>query len=368
MTYGTVMLMKKNDTFITQAMLSSYMAVETKDYLELILPFVCMCLPEKRDDIIELEKIQNVLKNKFGLDIPVNVVEKLLLRLCKQKRGAVVKKIPSGYVVNSIYNADEFENRTIKIKKSIDAVISKMQKYMHKEKYIKDISSDKMREYLAVFLDTYNYSVFDDTKNLDTITLDKNSESNYYVAQFILSEYENDTVEFQDILEIIKGSLIAKSIYYFMDSENDITKKRIKGTRFILDTRVLIDVLGEQRKTSKLKQDTEIIIDNLEKKRNAMSKEKEEYEKKIEYVKKKQKEIIQKARNKANMIKGITKILIYVVLLVIFLGITALFAIGTWKISDLTKVSLVWSYVYVGVVSIICLVITIISIIKWLIK
>lgn len=116
MTYGTVMLMKKNDTFITQAMLSSYMAVETKDYLELILPFVCMCLPEKRDDIIELEKIQNVLKNKFGLDIPVNVVEKLLLRLCKQKRGAVVKKIPSGYVVNSIYNADEFENRTIKIK------------------------------------------------------------------------------------------------------------------------------------------------------------------------------------------------------------------------------------------------------------
>lgn len=97
-----------------------------------------------------------------------------------------------------------------------------------------------------------------------------------------------------------------------------------------------------------------------------MSKEKEEYEKKIEYVKKKQKEIIQKARNKANMIKGITKILIYVVLLVIFLGITALFAIGTWKISDLTKVSLVWSYVYVGVVSIICLVITIISIIKWL--
>lgn len=691
MTYGTVMLMKKNDTFITQAMLSSYMAVETKDYLELILPFVCMCLPEKRDDIIELEKIQNVLKNKFGLDIPVNVVEKLLLRLCKQKRGAVVKKIPSGYVVNSIYNADEFENRTIKIKKSIDAVISKMQKYMHKEKYIKDISSDKMREYLAVFLDTYNYSVFDDTKNLDTITLDKNSESNYYVAQFILSEYENDTVEFQDILEIIKGSLIAKSIYYFMDSENDITKKRIKGTRFILDTRVLIDVLGlnlqqecnaaqelleliinhggkvvtfdyyveelrgiihrfekspetrlelslncfvrngyssqdvyayaetiedrlqkcgvtiiqkpdyeknidaqkwhidyaqlrdvlnqqidyrtkreeyysdalihdvdtieavayergnskrcsifdckaifitkntdicntiyrlykndrfkngevnfamsdvdltsiiwlstfgknsdlpkmkllehaysacvpsrivmkefldkvhlleksekisqemaivlrsqyatindlseiscnkegtvtdaviyemerriknraerevkiqlkteiselqkereeveedrnaierrrneligEQRKTSKLKQDTEIIIDNLEKKRNAMSKEKEEYEKKIEYVKKKQKEIIQKARNKANMIKGITKILIYVVLLVIFLGIATLFAIGTWKISDLTKVSLVWSYVYVGVVSIICLVITIISIIKWL--
>lgn len=244
MIYGTVMLMKNNDTFITQSMLSSYMVVETKDYLELILPFVCMCLPEKIDDIIELEKIQDAIKNKYGLDIPVNVVEKLLIRLCKQKRGAVVKKIPLGYAVNNIYNVDEFEKRTIKIKKSIDAVISKMQKYMYKEKYMKDVSPDKMREYLAVFLDTYNYSVFDDTQSLDSITINKNSESNYYVAQFILSEYENDTVEFQDILEIIKGSLIAKTIYYFMDSENDISKKRIQGTRFVLDTRVLIDVLG----------------------------------------------------------------------------------------------------------------------------
>lgn len=85
-----------------------------------------------------------------------------------------------------------------------------------------------MREYLAVFLDTYNYSVFDDTQSLDSITINKNSESNYYVAQFILSEYENDTVEFQDILEIIKGSLIAKTIYYFMDSENDISKNEYK--------------------------------------------------------------------------------------------------------------------------------------------
>ena len=170
MIYGTVMLMKNNDTFITQSMLSSYMVVETKDYLELILPFVCMCLPEKIDDIIELEKIQDAIKNKYGLDIPVNVVEKLLIRLCKQKRGAVVKKIPLGYAVNNIYNVDEFEKRTIKIKKSIDAVISKMQKYMYKEKYMKDVSPDKMREYLAVFLDTYNYSVFDDTQSLDSVS------------------------------------------------------------------------------------------------------------------------------------------------------------------------------------------------------
>lgn len=50
-------------------------------------------------------------------------------------------------------------------------------------------------------------------------------------------------MEFQDILEIIKGSLIA-NLYIIYGFWEWYYKKRIKGTRFILDTRVLIDVLG----------------------------------------------------------------------------------------------------------------------------
>ena len=126
------------------------------------------------------------------------------------------------------------------------------------------------------------------------------------------------------------------------------------------------DLISEQRKTFKLKQDTEIIIDNLEKKRDVLSKEKEDYENKVKYVKTKQKAIIQKAKNKANIIKKIFKILIYFLLLVLSLGITFLFALGTWKVSDLTKTDLVWSYIYVGFISIVSLILTIISIVKML--
>lgn len=244
MAFGTVILMKKNEAFITQSMLSSYMAIETKDYLELILPFVCMCLPEKIEEQIELEKTQQLLKDKYGLDIPINVIEKILIRLCKQKRGSIVKKSPVGYTLNRVYDSEEFDNRTEKIKKCIDAVLSKMQKYMHKEKFLTDISYEKAQEYLAVFLDTYNYSVFEDAHSLNSVMLEKNAESNYYVAQFILTEYKNDTVEFQYILEIIKGSLVAKAIYYFMNLENNMSQKRIQGTKFVLDTRILIDILG----------------------------------------------------------------------------------------------------------------------------
>ena len=260
---GTVILMRKNETFITHSMLSSYMAIETKDYLELILPFIGMCLPEKEEKI-ELDEVQYLLKQKYGLDIPVNVIEKILLRLCKQKRGAIVRKIANGYAVNNVYDAKAFEDRTDKIKKCIDAVLNKMQKFMCARKFIKDASCDKMKEYLAGFLDTYNYSVYEDVQSLDLVTLEGKSESNYYVAQFILAEYENDTAEFQNILEIIKGSLIAKSIYYFMNSENDMSQKRIHGTNFILDTRVLIDVLGLnlQQESIATRELLELIIQN----------------------------------------------------------------------------------------------------------
>lgn len=244
MFFGTVILMKKNETFITQSMLSSYMAMETKDYLELLLPFVSVCLPEKIGERIELEQVQYVLKEKYGLNIPEKVIAKLLIRLCKRKRGALVKKKQEEYWVNQIFDAKDFDERTEKIKKCIDSVLRKMQKFMNTQKYLSGATYDKMKEYLTVFLETYNYSVYEDAQSLEAVTLERKAESNYYVAQFILSEYESDTLEFEYILEIIKGSLIAKSIYYFMNSENDMSEKRIHGTKFVLDTRVLIDALG----------------------------------------------------------------------------------------------------------------------------
>ena len=119
-----------------------------------------------------------------------------------------------------------------------------MKSFMKKKKFLSDITDDKMKEFLITFLETYNYTIYDDVEYLAKITLIDSSESNYYVAQFILAEYHEDSLEFQYLLEIIKGSLAAKSIYYFINSENDILNRRIIKTEFILDTRILIDVLN----------------------------------------------------------------------------------------------------------------------------
>lgn len=104
---------------------------------------------------------------------------------------------------------------------------------MKKNKFLSDITDDRIKEFLITFLETYNYSMYDNVENLTTVTLMDSSESNYYVAKLILAEYYADSLKFQYFLEIIKGTLAAKSIYYFINSENDALNRKILKTEFI---------------------------------------------------------------------------------------------------------------------------------------
>lgn len=244
MIFRTVMKMSKNNAFVAQAMLSSYLEINTQDYLQLLLPFVGVCLPTKVKTTISIENLQKELQNRFGLEIPCNVIERLLTRLCKKKRGSYVKRNQNVYTLEAIYDTKDFDDKSFKIKTSINSVLRKMKSFMKKKKFLSDITDDKMKEFLITFLETYNYTIYDDVEDLAKITLIDSSESNYYVAQFILAEYHEDSLEFQYLLEIIKGSLAAKSIYYFINSENDILNRKMLKTEFILDTRILIDVLN----------------------------------------------------------------------------------------------------------------------------
>lgn len=255
MKYGTVILMRNEDSFITQAMLSSYISVTSKDYLELLFPFLLKCLPDEKDAIIDISQLQKQMNDQYQLDILYNVVEKMLQRACKKKKGAYVQRSNKVYRVNNVYDSTEFDLRKEKIKSSINSVIDKLQKYLTEEKRLSGITKENAGRFLADFLDMYNYSVYEDADSVGVINAQgEKDKSNYYVAQFILNEHKNETSEFDYILELVKGTLAAKSIYFFMNSENEIEHKNIQKTQFILDTRLLIELLGL----------------NLEQERNAM--------------------------------------------------------------------------------------------------
>ncbi len=249
--------MSTRDSIITQSMLASYLTAGTMDYVELVSPFMLKCLPTRISEEISLTSLQDSMNSLYDLDIPKNMIEKMLIRQCKKKNGAYVRRDKKKYYVDKVYDSKDFDDRTRIIKGSIDDVIKKMEKFFSEQKYISGISDEKAKEFLEIFLDTYNYTVYENAEALSLVTKETNAESNYYVAQFVLHEYKGQTKEFNSVLEIIKGALTAKSIYYFMNSENAIEQKRINGTTFVLDTRILIEALGlnleeEHKATSEL--------------------------------------------------------------------------------------------------------------------
>ena len=245
MLFGTVVYMKKNDLFITQAMLASYLSVEHKNYLELIEPFVLKSLPVVINEKIDISKIQIQVNEEYNLDILYNVVEKILQRLAKQKHGSYVRKEYGNYFVNRLYDDTKFNSEKTKIKNSLERVVLQLKNFLVNEKKQTNVTEEIAKEYLSIFLDTYNYSIYANVESANTITVsDSQSKTNYYVAQFILCEYQKKSTIYDCILEIIKGTLVAKSIYYFMFEENNEYCRKINGTKFYLDTRLLIGVLG----------------------------------------------------------------------------------------------------------------------------
>lgn len=254
MMFGTVIILRKEDTFITEAMLASYLNVDKKDYLTLIEPFILKCLPAFDNEPIDIKSVTDRLNTEFSLCIVNNVVEKILIRLTKKKNGSKIRRSGNKFYVNEDINTDDFDNRRNTIKREIEIVISAFKNYLQEEKYLHNITEDLAKDYFIKFLETYNYSVLESTESVGDITInDKHEKTNYYVAQFILKEFKNKSSIYNDILEIIKGTLVAKSIYYFMYKNDSFSK--LQGTEFYLDTRLLIEALGYNTENEKIAMD-----------------------------------------------------------------------------------------------------------------
>lgn len=149
---GTVF--KMNDNMLaSQVMLSYFINYENKDYLDLLLPFVKVSLPDSVGDVILLTDMQYCLESRFGIDLPLNVVEKLLKRLV----GEYVKE-GKYYTLDKLYDSTEFERHFTIIEYSVDRTISGIYDFLKNDKLLLNITKDRVKEMLVNFLDIYDFT------------------------------------------------------------------------------------------------------------------------------------------------------------------------------------------------------------------
>ena len=236
-------MIESKESIITPALLTAFLEKENKDILNILLPFVLYLLPQSKDELIDIDSIVLELENRFGFkNIPSNVVCKLLERAKKQEK--YVYKKNKNYYVDKLYNRSDFNNKKTSISEKIEKVMKSLCEFLKEEGYDKDVTQEQAQEYLLTFLNYYNYTLYDNVERIRTVTVSTNEErSNFWIARYVLKEYEQDSCNYEYILDLIKGILVAKAITYCAYEHKGEVGEKIKNTEFYFDTSLLINAL-----------------------------------------------------------------------------------------------------------------------------
>lgn len=251
----------EKDFITSNAMLSAYLSKNNDDCLDLMSHFVLYLLPNV-GEYVDCSEISSELKSCFGFD---NILENVIIRIIQRiyKKKEYLRKEKNKYFVKKQYDRDKFESKRFEISNRIDDLSKKLSEFIEDNNYESNVTTEKAKEYITVFLRTYNYC-FDKIIEYKKITVDSQANrSNFWVARFIIFVYEKDVNTFNSFLEIVKGSLAAKAVA-FWGGEKVEERKKLKNTDFYFDTRLLINIMefGEENENKATLQLKDLIEKN----------------------------------------------------------------------------------------------------------
>lgn len=213
--------------------------------LDLIAPFVKFAVARITSigAIIDIPKVTESIRSDFGyIDIPDTVIIKVLSRDKEHFR----KNNNNYYLEASLdEQVERFESRKTECISKIDYIGEHLFDYliMHCKKS-KITSKDQCIELLNNFFAIFALRIGLESLEQEVISY-KQDEVNYYIAQYIFEKKEQNSIEYETILELTKGYLLRSAIYLQIDN-TDLTKASYKNTAFYYDTPFLLQLLGYQ--------------------------------------------------------------------------------------------------------------------------
>lgn len=230
----------------TIALLSTLWEQRHEDYLDILSSFVLCCLPRQIDTKVDIDELTNAIKTKYGFDdMPRQVVEKILSRLCRQTnqpKPYLRKSNHEFYIVN-VYDREEFQKRQNETNNVINDVLLALSEYLKRNNFQRDISIDDASYYLYNFFDSYGLTIVHDSNMLRSITTDS-GKYNFYVARFIIENNDKRTPIFDKLLQITKGFLVHKAVYFYSNELKSSPSSKLGSVKLFLDCSLVIDALG----------------------------------------------------------------------------------------------------------------------------
>lgn len=234
------------------AMIQALWNSEHQDLIDLITPFVLYGVGKttKAGQKIDIDAVRKIMEDEFGYEaFPIAVIKRALQREYAHKQSKIepyIKKQKKDYflVQNIADNNTQFISKRMICKEHVGDVVGKIKDYFNERKVNKrdSYTTDEIENYLLNFIEEQGGAIINSIDDLRRI-LSKNNEINYCLGRFILYEYEQKSVLFDYIEELVNGYFVTAALYIQPENDN-ITTALFKDVTFYIDTRLLLAFLG----------------------------------------------------------------------------------------------------------------------------
>ena len=236
------------NALITVAMLAAVYDNEKKDYLDIIKPFVCNLLPP-RSHRVDLLSLQRKMEDEYGfVKIPIGVLQRIISRLCAEQPPLCSQTRVNCYIVTNPYDNSDFRAKRLSFKDKCKEVSEALQGYLRNERAI-NLDLERCMAELLRFLDQCGHRILRQNEALRSLPIDE--RIGRYIACFINIEKENKTSIFDKIIELARGYMVYRCIYFFCQNGLEQSSFSLKNVVIYLDTPLIINALGLDTETGR---------------------------------------------------------------------------------------------------------------------
>jgi hypothetical protein len=209
---------------------------EGRDYFDYLLPFVRFVLGRSRPDPVSDTGTQLLLREEFGLALPVHAVAFVLQRLAK--RGSL-KRQDGVFHITDKFEMGDISQKRVLARQQQGAVVKNLMKYAKEQHGIvwSEIdASDAIVSYLSRFsvecLKTF-------TQGSALPELLKDEVKDFIVSSFVKSIHDYSPELFNAFVGLVKGHMLANAL---LCRDLDALQKQFSGVVFFLDTPFLMNL------------------------------------------------------------------------------------------------------------------------------
>lgn len=234
----------KEKEMLMSAVLSTIYKIEQKDNIDLLVPFVKYSIGKNFSvgEKIDFKILSNYLMKNFSYKIfPEALVFKILNRILKKEN--VIIKHNKEYV----YNVDiseivkKFEENKATAEDLILDVSTALCKYLNDVEH-ENISLDKSKNLLFLFLDRYGIFAYKNSEEIESISYQA-EHYNFLIGKFVIEERNQSSVIFNKLVDLVKGMILSKAVYLQTYNDHPINTK-FQNVFVFSDTSLLMSILG----------------------------------------------------------------------------------------------------------------------------